>query len=193
MDYSTKYGVGYLFSNGNTGVFFNDFSKIIYSPVNKYFEYIERKDQKTDWMRAYYIHSFPKSLSKKVTLLVHFRSYLEDYKQTLANPDDNAVEVPRNLRKEPMVYLRKVMKTKNAQLMRLSNKVVQVVFSDKTEIILSSESKMVTYVDKQGERLKYPINTALDMPNPQMAKRLKYTKEILTHMISFRGSVPLIG
>ena len=135
-------------------------------------------------MKCYYISSYPRSLSKKVTLLVHFRSYLEDYKQALANPDDNAVEVPKNLRREPMIYLKKVMKTRNAQLLRLSNKIVQVVFSDKTEIILSSESKMVTYVDKNGDRLKYPINTALDMPNPQMAKRLKYTKEILTHMLN---------
>lgn len=65
-------------------------------------------------MKCYYINSYPKWLSKKVTLLVHFRSYLEDYKQALANPDDSAQEVPRNLRKEPMVYLKKVMKTRNA-------------------------------------------------------------------------------
>lgn len=41
VDYSTKYGVGYLLSNGNTGVFFNDYSKIIYNPTYKYFEYME--------------------------------------------------------------------------------------------------------------------------------------------------------
>jgi hypothetical protein len=44
VDYTVKYGVGYLLSNGNTGVFFNDYSKIIYNPNYKYFEYMERKD-----------------------------------------------------------------------------------------------------------------------------------------------------
>lgn len=59
VDYSTKYGVGYLLSNGNTGVFFNDYSKIIYNPTYKYFEYMERKDQKQDIMKCYYISSYP--------------------------------------------------------------------------------------------------------------------------------------
>jgi polo-like kinase 1 len=30
IDYSTKYGVGYLLNNGASGVFFNDGSKVIF-------------------------------------------------------------------------------------------------------------------------------------------------------------------
>ena len=86
-----------------------------------------------------------------------------------------------------MVYLKKWMKTRHASLLRLSNKIVQVAFSDKTEIILSSESKLVTYVNKKGERTKYPIANALDSDNSEMAKRLKYTKEILTHMLNSKS------
>ena len=69
-------------------------------------------------------------------------------------------------------------------MFRLSNKIVQVDFKDKTEIILSSENKMVTYVNKKGERSNYPLATALESTNLEMAKRLKYTKEILQHMLS---------
>ena len=47
-----------------------------------------------------------------------------------------------------MVYVKKWMKTKHAIMFRLSNKVVQVTFTDKTEILLSSENKLVTYVNK---------------------------------------------
>ena len=57
-------------------------------------------------------------------------------------------------------------------------------FQDKTQIILSSESKLVTYVNKKQDRCDYPIATALESKNAEMAKRLKYTKEILTHMLS---------
>lgn len=63
-----------------------------------------------------------------------------------------------------------------------------MVFYDKTEIILSSESKMVTYVDAQGVWEQYPINSALESNNYQMTKRLKYTKEILTQMLSMRST-----
>lgn len=43
VDYSSKYGLGYLLSNGATGVFFNDSTKIILNAKTDYFEYMERK------------------------------------------------------------------------------------------------------------------------------------------------------
>jgi polo-like kinase 1 len=43
IDYSSKYGLGYLLSNGSTGVFFNDSTKIVAHPKYIYFEYMERK------------------------------------------------------------------------------------------------------------------------------------------------------
>ena len=102
--------------------------------------------------------------------------------------------------KAPLVYVKKWMKTRHAIMFRLSNKIVQVNFTDKTEIILSSENKMVhlyffiinilnnifwkkinknkilkvTYVNKKGERSNYPLATALDSSNTEMAKRYIY-------------------
>ena len=70
------------------------------------------------------------------------------------------------------------------QFSRLSNKVVQVIFQDSTEIVLSSQLRVVTYVNKKHERLTYPLNSALESTNKEMAKRLKYTKDILTHMLN---------
>ena len=75
------------------------------------------------------------------------------------------------------------MKTRHAILFRLSNKIVQVNFTDKTEVILSYEHKMLTYVNKKSERSNYPLATALESSNTEMTKRLKYTKEILAHMV----------
>ena len=69
-------------------------------------------------------------------------------------------------------------------MFRLSNKTVQVCFQDHTEIILSSESRVVTYANKKGERSSYPLSTALESNNYEMTKRLKYTKDILTHMLN---------
>ena len=43
VDYSSKYGLGYLLSNGFSGVFFNDSSKIILNPNTQQFFYIERR------------------------------------------------------------------------------------------------------------------------------------------------------
>ena len=191
VDYSSKYGLGYLLSNGNCGVFFNDCTKVIYNPRRDIFEYLERKNgEKQDYMVCYPLKKYPKDMHKKVTLLLHFRSYLEGIRAPPTVHSDDAEEIPQKQREEPMVYLKKWMKTKHASLLRLSNKIVQVAFLDNTEIILSSESKLVTYVNKKGERTKCPISSALESDNTDLTKRLKYTKEILTLMLSQREKNP---
>lgn len=86
------------------------------------------------------------------------------------------------------------MRTKHAIMFRLSNKIVQVNFQDHTEILLNSENRLVTYVNKRGERSIMPLSQALDSNNQEMTKRLKYTKDILTHMLNNNGgTVPTSG
>jgi polo-like kinase 1 len=178
VDYSSKYGLGYLLSNGFTGVFFNDSSKIILDQKGVGFDYIERKQtDKQDTVSSHTITDYPKELQKKVTLLQHFKGYLEGEAKNIPIDEDAS-------KKGSNVYVKKWMKTRHAVMFRLSNKIVQVNFTDKTEIILSSENKMVIYVNKKGERTNYPLATALESSNTEMAKRLKYTKEILTHMLN---------
>ena len=181
VDYSTKYGLGYLLSNGATGVFFNDSTKIILDPKGHHFDYLERRpSDKQDILTSHTLTDYPKELQKKVTLLQHFRSYLEgDAKPT----DGQAEEEPPKRKTGDPVYVKKWMRTKYAIMFRLSNKIVQVNFLDHTEIILSSESRVVTYVNKKRERMTYPLTTAMESSNQEMSKRLKYTKDILTHLL----------
>eukprot|EP01017_Pseudomicrothorax_dubius_P045733 TRINITY_DN794_c0_g1_i1.p1 TRINITY_DN794_c0_g1~~TRINITY_DN794_c0_g1_i1.p1 ORF type:complete len:643 (-),score=160.85 TRINITY_DN794_c0_g1_i1:66-1994(-) len=179
VDYSSKYGLGYLLSNGSTGVYFNDSTKIVLEPNGTYFEYIERRQtDKQDMVVSHTLNDYPKELQKKVTLIQHFKIYLEAENKETAGQGD------LENKGEPLVFVKKWMKTKHAIMFRLSNKIVQVDFKDKTEIILSSESKTVTYVNKKGERSHYPLATALESTNQEMTKRLKYTKEILTQMLN---------
>ncbi len=152
VDYSSKYGLGYCLSNEATGVFFNDSTKICLDPNGFHFDYMERRSaDRQDIGREYTLTDYPKDLQKKVTLLQHFRSYLEGTEK----PNPNA-KVPdevqkRSRRIQDVVYVKKWMRTRHAIMFRLSNKVVQVNFQDHTEIMLSSETKVVTYVNKRGE------------------------------------------
>lgn len=94
VDYSSKYGLGYLLSNNATGVFFNDSTKIVLDFTcqgtngKNVFYYYERKPisptEKQDVMTTHSLLDFPKELQKKVTLLQHFRSYLENSPQNSA-------------------------------------------------------------------------------------------------------------
>ena len=194
VDYSSKYGLGYLLSNGYSGVFFNDSSKIILNPTNKEFFYIERRvSDKQEIINSHNMDDYPKELQKKVTLLNHFKNYLEGEsnpspesqpKEPQSEGKEKEGDVNDEEKKKPYTYVKKWMRTRHAIMFRLSNKIVQVCFQDKTEIILSSESRVVTYCNKKGERMTYPLSTALEMSNYEMTKRLKYTKDILTHMLT---------
>ena len=186
IDYSSKYGLGYILSDGNVGVYFNDSTKIIYRPNGANFIYIERNPQEKVEIITPHLFSeeFGKDLNKKVILLQHFKAYLlEEEKNAPVERKES-----ENIDEKHYVYVKKWMKTKHAILFRLSNKIVQVCFLDQTEIILSSETKIVSYTDKKGIRTKYPLNTALDSDNYEMTKRLKYTKQILMHMLTSKNN-----
>ncbi len=71
------------------------------------------------------------------------------------------------------------LKTKHAIMFRLSNKVFQVDFLDSSQILLNTQKKMVIYTNKKGQRNMYTLNQALNSTETQMARRIKYTKQIL--------------
>lgn len=170
VDYSSKYGLGYTLSNGGIGVYFNDSSKILQHSPDK-FMYVSRDANKQEVLKWHNTHDFPPTLTKKHTLLAHFQSYL-------VQPEGQTSSTSLQ-----EIYVKKWMKTKQALMFRLSNKVIQVVFKDNTEILLCSDWKYVQYLNKEKVRVNYPLNNALESENQEMAKRLRYTKEILSQML----------
>ena len=63
VDYSSKYGLGYLLSNGSSGVFFNDSTKIVLEPSGIFIEYMERRaSDRQDVMSTYTLNDYPKEL-----------------------------------------------------------------------------------------------------------------------------------
>ena len=68
-------------------------------------------------------------------------------------------------------------------IFRLSNKVVQVYFNDKSELMLTSCTKQAVFINKHREFSVYALATAMESNNKELTKRLRYTKEILTNML----------
>jgi len=89
VDYTSKYGLGFLLNTGSAGVYFNDSTKIVLSPDGSVFQYIERRRKDVappagvsatseHITQTHLVSYYPSELQKKVTLLRHFRNYLVD-------------------------------------------------------------------------------------------------------------------
>lgn len=87
--------MGYKLSNGSYGVLFNDSTKIVLDPNLFHFDYIQRSPSGSDEdVQNLDFFNYPKSISKKVILLQHFKSYLDgnskfkplEFKNTPENP-----------------------------------------------------------------------------------------------------------
>eukprot|EP01040_Poterioochromonas_malhamensis_P002939 gene2939-3126_t len=229
IDYTSKYGLGFLFNNGSAGVYFNDSTKIVLSSDGRYFQYIERRRESTSsangmpsitssehQSQKFYIDNYPPELQKKVTLLKHFRNYLleeeaknphnmnheqtandlqalktafsKEYHSDKNNynsryPSSSSSSSQEIEEETDLAFLKKWVKTKHAILFRISNRTVQVIFYDRSEVLLSSEAQIITYVNKTGERSEHALNDIMLAGRVDIAKRLKYTKDIMHRLI----------
>ena len=59
INYSDKYGIGYLLTNETCGVYFNDNSKILLHPDNFSLEYFEKGLDKVEKRQCYNMKSYP--------------------------------------------------------------------------------------------------------------------------------------
>jgi len=182
VDYTSKYGLGYLLSDKSSGVYFNDSKKAIVEAEGDKFQFIERKKSSDEAssrtepsIASHSLSNYPDSLEKYVTLLRHFRKYLIEQNQR-AEEDKSSLGVGTSASNgSDMVFLKKWVRTKHAIFFRLSDRTVQIVFYDHTEVLLTPDERFITYVDKNMTRSTYYMTDELVGCNAEIAKRLKYT------------------
>ena len=218
VDFSSKYGIGYILNNGLIGVYFNDNSKILFNPKENRFTIDERKiSDQQELLYTIGYNEYPDGLKKKIFLFHNFKKLLEEEnkpnksnekkrqsmhksgmkekhrsktkgKKENENNKENdfnrTVSVSDKFEEIDYIFVKKWLKTKHAIIFRFSNKVIQVCFKDNTQLIIHPLNQTVTYINKAEEKIKYPINKSLNTPNSEINKRVKYTKEVLAHMVS---------
>ena len=177
IDHSDKYGIGYLLSTGNTGVYFNDGTKIVLIKCTNFFYYIDKNDN----IYQYCTKNYPKELAGKVKLLELF------HKNLIRNlKDKETYEVnPLLSLKDLNGYVKKWEKTKYASFFLLSNNTIQVIFNDRTEVHFNLEEKYVNYIDRARNNYKEKLNIGKKFQNEEMNKRIAYAQNILISKRTF--------
>ncbi|GAB5034678.1 plk plk-unclassified protein kinase [Nannochloropsis oceanica] len=248
VDYTSKYGLGFLHNDGSAGAYFNDSTKLVVDAQGLRARYIERSSSSSSsggspppprLERHFLLEIYPPELYKKVSLVKHFRSYLLEQRERSASSKVKVSPSPPSLppssrrcksttlkggkkggreegaggeeeeageeeRKE-LVYVRRWLQTKHAVMFRLSSGVIQFLFQDRTELLLSNEGRLITYANANGEREMHSISSLARLEAREggieegvevseeeqqsarhLMKRLRYANEVLKKVLDRR-------
>jgi polo-like kinase 1 len=210
IDYSSKYGIGYMLSNGRIGVYFNDATKMVFASntSSRTVEYLYRqRGARVDTVSMYSLddEALTGDAKKKTTLIKNFKGYLQTttekegctrgtsafsvFPQTEASSSSASPSLP--------LHIKRWMRTKHALVFQLSNKVWQVIFQDRTEVILSAQTHLCHYVSEGTPIQVYPLGSIGEVTDEYVAKRLAYSKQVVIHMLgggaSSGGDVVAMG
>ncbi|KAF0984085.1 hypothetical protein FDP41_008000 [Naegleria fowleri] len=173
------YGLCYRLSNGATGAFFNDYSKMVLSHDKTridYYAYNRDDIQSHDEHFVYSLTSYPEELKKKVTLIKYFKGCLDS-----AIKQENRPELFELTGEDQSVYVKRYHKSSIASSYRLSNTVIQVKFNDRAEIMLSNNSHIVVYTNKKGQK-EYVHEDSVS--SPEFQTYIAHTKDLLKEMMN---------
>ena len=176
IDRSDKYGIGYLLTNGDIGVYFNDGTKMILIKPNHKFFYIKKNnEQKYIHFKEHIKNS---ELESKRTIFKLFYKNLTKDTQNKKNYDNNTLTDKRNI----SCYVVKYEKTKYASFFLLSSQIIQVIYNDKTEIHFILQDKTIQYIDKNKMKYieKYDNINPIQYNNEEINKRVIYARNILS-------------
>lgn len=170
-DFTRKYGFCYLLSNKVVGAMYNDITKLFWDLSSDKVVYIVRvrhnvdggdgedgaKRYNTDYPTWYSLPDCPETLTKKITLIKYFKSFLmgsggrkEDVLQCSGFSESDVISSRQAATLPPpgsqnWVYVKGWAKVENTYIFRFSNKSVQVCFPDGSEMFFFWQMELVTY------------------------------------------------
>lgn len=183
VDYSNKYGLGYQLSDGSVGVLFNDSTKMVLSSDQAKIESIERSSR--GYMVTHLtLTEYPPNLTKKVTLLKYFKSYMNEH---LLNGGDGDADA-KLAESADMMHVKKWLRTKHAIVFRLSQGVIQINFFDHAKLVLNTSLGLITFIDKSRKTNTYNVKdiaatATTDEVVADLIGRLPYAVEVVEMMM----------
>ena len=175
LDYTSKYGIGYILSNGFCGVHFNDRTNIILNPNSDIFYYEEQKI-----INCYNLNNYPSHLQKKIILLKHFKDYLLKENENIISTNKFNENDDKNW---PYTYASEWKKIDDVNIFRLTNEIIQIIFKDKSEVILCINKKLLVYKDKKNSRSVCFLPNVSESSNKDFIEKVEYSRKLLVEIL----------
>ena len=175
IDLSNKCGVGYILTNDDIGVCFNDGTKMIKIKNTMNFFYINEKGNQIIF-NIKKIKLQPEQKTKVNALLLFAKEFNKNTKAK------NTFSLNSKLNKQtPDLIVKKWIKSQYAYFFLLSNDKLQIIFEDKSQLFFDFFQKKICFINKMKENIEINIENN-KFTNEEMEHKVKYAKRILKKM-----------
>lgn len=151
VDYTKKYGLGYILSNGVTGALFNDRSKAFTQDSHR-FSIIEQESHlQISSQFSVTDKDLTDDFKRKIKLVNQFGKYLldkDDCKQS-------KLKLEYDEKPYSEVHVKKWARRKHGTVFLLSNRVVHTIFKDGSELVIDQAQHVMLTVDQNGVKLDF--------------------------------------
>ena len=145
-DCTSKYGLAYELSDGRRGCYFNDYSLIFKKADDTLLIRDPSKALRLIEPQACADGSLDQI---KCTLFAQFNKYLSRGQRKVQESKMPLSSTPLEV---GATHMHKVVKAEAALIFKLSNKLIQLSFKDKSELFIDSVQKTVTFVKPDGSQ-----------------------------------------
>ena len=180
IDYTSNYGLGYLLNNGYYGALFNDGSSMFLNRITNMIYYIAKNNLNDIILyNKNNINDYPNEIIWKINALEKIVKYLN---KTYTLIDEEEINIDSNyIDKNCLVMVNKWKVVNENILFEYSNSDIHGIFFNKTDIIISKESRMIIYIKSNGEKHIYPMSTYDVILDKDMLRIINKCKKIFTH------------
>ena len=116
-------------------------------------------------------------IKQKYEILTNFEKYLNTLDKDKEKDKKNNTNINPSV--SNAIYIKKIIKSDKAILMKLSNKMIQLTFKDDTKLIIDNEkTQQVYFFDKNGKKHHYSIHLVNKSTNKRFINRYEHYKKI---------------
>lgn len=166
-DYSSKYGLAYLLSDGRFGVSFNDGSRFLAKAQDKNFVYqskVKYNDGKIrNITRKHEFAAFPEDLTQKVRLWAKFKDYL----QSDSVKNNSKLAAPEETPSEQDVLVKSWERRSDKTIFYLSSGLIQANFKDGSEVYIDTALDTIALVSSKMELNLFDLQKLPENDNAQ--------------------------
>lgn len=183
MDFSSKYGIGYLLSNASSGFYFNDGTSLILSSNKERGHFFQPgEENKKILVRESFVANNPKeSVRQKLEIMLKFDGFLQA-------PPSFSNHSSSNEGNNELVFVVKFFRTSQATFFRLSHRVLQVNFFDHCKLIFCDEGRMISFIDQEKRCLIFPFSISRVHLSSAITSKLQYVADIFNNMMKTSSS-----